>query len=95
MSAGARDLLALEVGRSSVPPVVAESLKVRPSAGWCLQAREAEAREQVRPEARQMLTPTFKASKDCLEADFVIGGLCEAHEEALDELCKSLETGHA
>ena len=51
---------------------------------------ERERRYAVKARARQMLRPKASKCAACADADFVIGGLCRAHQEELETLCEAL-----
>ena len=53
-------------------------------------AIERERRYAVEQRARQMLRPKASKCAACVEADFIIGGLCCAHQEELEMLCEGL-----
>ncbi len=55
-------------------------------------AREEEerGRNAVEQRARQMLRPKASKCAACVEADFIVGGLCCAHQEELEMLCEGL-----
>ena len=52
---------------------------------------ERERRYAAEQRARQMLRPTASKCAACADADFVIGGLCHAHQEELKTLCEGLQ----
>ena len=51
---------------------------------------ERERRSAVEQRARQMLRPKASECAACADADFVIGGLCGAHQEELEKLCEDI-----
>ena len=51
---------------------------------------ERERRYAAEQRARQMLRPKASKCAACADADFVIGGLCSAHQEELETLCEAL-----
>lgn len=53
----------------------------------CLERERRYAAEQ---RAHQMLRPKASKCAACADADFVIGGLCRAHQEELETLCETL-----
>ena len=52
-----------------------------------------ERRHAVEHRARQMLRPKASKCAACAEADFIVGGLCHAHQEELERLREGLHTG--
>ena len=52
---------------------------------------ERERRYAVEARARQMLRPKASKCAACADADFVVGGLCHAHQEELETLCEGLQ----
>ncbi len=51
---------------------------------------ERERRYAVEQRARQMLRPKASECPACADADFIVGGLCRAHQEELETLCEAL-----
>ena len=51
---------------------------------------EKERRYEVVQRARQMIRPQPSACAACAGDDFVIGGLCRAHQDELERLCERL-----
>ena len=51
---------------------------------------ERERRYAAEQRARQMLRPRVSKCAACAEAEFVIGGLCRAHQAELETLCEPL-----
>ena len=49
---------------------------------------ERERRYAVEQRARQMLRPKASECPACADADFIVGGLCRAHQE--ETLCEPL-----
>ena len=51
---------------------------------------ERERRYEVVQRARQMIRPQASECAACTDDDFVIGGLCRAHQDELERLCERL-----